>query len=400
MHFIGNTKTLKKHQISKLKAKMAIFEDKNSCILATFFVFLKEKDMDSTEVKKPQYSNIIEHIRRRPAMYLGSINSKGLVNMCTFLVDDALEEWLPSAASFSVKNNGEITGVLEIKETLIEDTWGKLKQNDQGLNLFSLAVANALSSRFSITLSNSSDEIQLEQRFEKGIMLTGKTNKEIFTCAKLKFTFLPDSEIWKEAYYINASYLAREMRELAFLQPDVTFKVQYSVNNELAKNIYSFKKGLVEKVEIEILDGLCTSVFKSSIQFTVASFKIDIAFAIRECQWDAAILKSYANNNRTLDNGSHVNGLINGLSEGFKSYLADKDLQNQYQIPKRKIRSLLIAFVHIESKDAVFHGCTRNKLHNPEIVKPISTSVKNELLIKLYEDEERTTGWLSSFLID
>mgnify|MGYP000232479754 CR=1 FL=1 len=153
-----------------------------------------------------------------------------------------------------------------------------------------------------------------------------------------------------------------------------------------------------DKLRLEQLQGLGKSLFETSINHQSENFKLDIAFAFREYSVDEPILKSYVNNYYTHENGTHVDGLLKGLTYGIMQYF-QKQQVTHYRISEKGIKENLVAFLHIQLNEPTFVGCVRNKLANPEILDPITNLVAATLFQKMELDAKATQQLIRKFEI-
>lgn len=344
---------------------------------------------------------IHEHIRKRPSMYTGSTDMRGFINLQKSLYHLILSELKADTISFEII--GSHTAILRANtvSSPVIDNWSRWNPDTNAANPFILefCVLNALSSHFSITLFNEKTDIVFEQEFEKGVFKQGDTYKKPIVCAELEIKYSLDKDIWQPTFKLIETYISHEIREFAYLHKNAKFKIAYQIDQEDCNITYSFKNGLQDRINIQKLNGYGDSYFDTYISERIEDFYIEIAFAFRSYTVDEPFLKSYVNDYYTHENGSHVDGLLKGLTNGVMKYFQKHHLTNAYKISEKGMKENLIAAVNIRMDAPIFSGCVRNKLANPEIIEPIASYIATILFDKIEKDEESTKKLIWKFEI-
>lgn len=336
-----------------------------------------------------------EHIRKRPAMYIGAVNNKGFTN----LVKGILTDTIPNTESdtfqinLSAKNKGSLR-FKNIKKPIAE-SWAIFIKPP---SFYEVQAMNALCNNFTVSYFNQNRQI-LEQKFNRGESNSDNIGNVEIKCDEVEIQFELDKEIWGNDFTWNENYLLHELKEFSYLHKRTKFEIEYQVDGEPCKVIYHFKNGLKDKIEIEKLNGLGSSYFETYIDEQIEDFRIEIAFAFREYSVDEKFLKSYVNDHYTHENGSHVDGLLKGLTYGVMKHFQKYHLTEKYKISEKGMEENLIAALNIRTENAVFSGCVKNKLANPEIIEPIANYIAELLFKKIEEDKESTERLIRKFEI-
>ena len=339
-----------------------------------------------------------EAIRTRPEMYVGKVNSKGFIEMFKGILSSTLVN--TSSDRVSLDLLGDLTAklsFLNIKKP-IKNNWNQWKPNPINPFVIEFQTLNALSEKFRISFTDSTNEKIEEQYFEKGKLISGKEIQEI-NCSNLFIEFTLDEKIWESDFVWNEMFINHEIREFAYLYKKVKFQIKYEVDDEKCKVLYHFKNGLRDRIDIEILKGLGNSYFETSIDDKIGDLQIEAAFAFREYSVDESYLKSYVNDFYTSENGSHVDGLLKGLTYGVMKYFQKHNLTDKYKISEKGVKENLTASINIKFETAVFSGCVKNKLANSEIIEPIANYISDLLFKKIEEDEDSTKKLIRKFEI-
>jgi len=355
----------------------------------------KKKKYTSDNIQELKWN---EHIRKRPGMYLGQVNMKGFTNMLRELVSSAIRK--TKAESFTIELKGKLAAQFRFNNVKgeIEKNWESFATNPRNPFSLEMYALNSLSKKFRISFLNLNNEKVGEEYFEEGVLINGKAIEKI-NCAFIEVDFLLDESIWGEDFSWNNIYMTHQLREFAYLYKRTKFEIKYKADNEDCRVVYHFKKGLKDRIDIEILNGVGTSYFETEIDEKLGDFRIEAAFAFREYSVDAPYLKSYANDFFTSENGTHVDGLLKGLTYGVMKYFQKNELTEVYKISEKGIKENLVAAINIKMDRPLYSGCVKNKLANPEIIEPIANYVSELLFKKIEEDEEATKRLIRKFEI-
>ncbi len=342
-----------------------------------------------------------EHIRLRPGMYLGRVNIKGFVELLKGLYSNVLNDLKSNSISFEItKPNSGVLSVTNIQSSVV-DNWSKWDPNSHRTNPFILEfqTLNALSEIFKIQLFDKDYNCIYEQEYSKGVFIKGNQGKNEIRCSKMEINFTLDKEIWSNQFDWNENFISHEISEFAYLHKNAKFKFLYRVEDETCNITYNFKNGLSDRLEIEKLRGLGGSYFETTIDEQIEDFRIEIAFAFRDYTVDEPFLKSFVNDYYTQENGSHVDGLLKGLTYGVMKYFQKHNLTEVFKISEKGMKENLLAAINIRMEAPVFSGCVKNKLSNSEIIEPIANYVSDLLFKKIEENEESTKKLIQKFKI-
>lgn len=337
-----------------------------------------------------------EAIRKRPGMYIGSVNERGVMVMLKSLINDILTHTKCDYLQLDFQNGG--VGKLRfdnIRCRIKDDLATRLDMmRNKNAYYLDFLVLNALSSNFKLSLIDSSNATLLLQQFEEGILKEGNIESKEYDCAVIEIDYILDYKVFGESFEWNIDYLVYQIREYSYLYRTTRFDINYLVDKEPCRVFFHYKNGLIDRINTEKLNGLGGSYFDTSFQQSIDDFSIDVAFAFREYDVDTPFLKSYVNDYYTPYNGSHVDGLLKGLSYALIKYLQKHGLTEQYEISEEKIKEHLMAVINLKIDTPIFSGSTRNKLNNPNIIEPIAEYVSNIFFTKIEEESDTTTSKL------
>lgn len=356
----------------------------------------------------------LEPVRKRPGMYIGSTGPKGLHHLVYEVVDNSIDEALAghcthieidlnADGSCTVTDDGRgiptdihpQTGksALETVMTVLH-AGGKFGGGGYkvsgGLHGVGISVVNALSEVVEVTVWR--DKKVHVQRFERGIPVTElqvKPDKEARTGTSV--TFKPDSEIFTttgiEFDYIT---LAGRLRELAYLNAGVkiTFsdrRLEILKSNEPLVETYEYKGGIREYVAYINRDKQPLHEEIVYVQGERNDVQVEVAL-----QWSADAytdnLLGFANNIRTVDGGTHLEGLKAVLTRTLNAIARkrNKIKESEPNLSGEHVREGLTGVISVKVPDPEFEGQTKTKLGNTE-VRGIVDSLVGETLTEYLE---------------
>ena len=356
----------------------------------------------------------LEAVRKRPGMYIGSTDKKGLHHLVWEIVDNAIDEaingfgdlikvTMHKDGSISVEDHGRgvPVGLHESGRTTPEVIYtilhagGKFEEAGYkvsgGLHGVGASVVNALSKWMEVIIKKDKKEYYI--KFENG----GKVSvplKEIGTTNKTGtiVRFLPDSEIFPIVTF-SFTTICERMQESAFLLKGLTIEVYDESTGR--SNKYHYEDGLKEFVEY-LNDDKNTLHKVISFEGSKDGIEVDIAMQYTDTYQENII--SFVNNVKTPDGGSHEVGFKTALTRIFNDYAKN----NGYIKPKDKplegsdVREGLTAIISLKIPEALlqFEGQTKGKLGTPIARTIVETIVSEKLQFFIEENKKVATDIL------
>lgn len=333
-----------------------------------------------------------EHIRKRPGMYVGIMNVRGFMDLLKGAISETTVVTNTDLLSLELNSDLQVKIGFNNHNGTIQNIWSHWEESSLNTSLVEILTLNALSQEFEIRFYDNASGSIAVQRFEAAELIEGK-KAPVIDFSRCEIDFVLDKNIWGEGFAWNTAYISHELREYAYLFKDVRFDLSCVVKQEKYKFDYWFQEGLKDRINVETLNGLGGSYFETQVEEKIGDFTLEAAFAFREYSVDSPFLKSYVNNYLTTENGSHVDGLLKGLTYGVMKYFQKHNLVNDYKISEKGMKESLIAILNIKLDSPVFSGCVKNKLANSEIIEPIANHV-SEVLFKTLEADEKNRNRL------
>lgn len=374
------------------------------------------KQNDRYDASKIQKLEGLEGVRKRPDMYIGDTNERGLHHCVFEIVDNSIDEALAgyctqikvavhSDGSCSIEDNGRGIPVdihpkykipaLELVMTNLHagGKFGKgAYQVSGGLHGVGAKCVNAVSEHFEVEVRKDGKIYKME--FSRGKTITPMTVIGNTKSTGTKITFLPDPEIFTLTREFKYEILSKRLRELAFLNPGITISLSDERTNH--SDEFKFSNGIAEYVEF--LNRNKTTVHPKVIAFggsapaaegSDSNIVVDIALQYNDSYTEQVY--AYANSIFNVEGGTHLSGFRTALTRVVNNYakannlLKDKDPS----ISGDDCREGLTAVISVKVPEPRFEGQTKTKLSNGE-VDGIVQKIVGEKLKYAFETDPST----------
>lgn len=353
----------------------------------------------------------LEAVRRRPGMYIGSTDYKGLHHLVWEVVDNSIDEHMAGFCthiettvhkdnSVTVTDNGRgiPTGMHEkLKKSALEvvmtvlHAGGKFDKNTYkvsgGLHGVGVSCVNALSQRLRA-------EVHREGQVFVQEYSRGKPTTQVETIGKSDktgtyVTFWPDPDIFEELEFRH-EILANRMRELSFLNTGLTLilideRKTDDSGNPVKLEFYS-EGGLREFVKY--LDENRTPIIDPPIYSKGEEENVEVEVALQYNTGYQEHVFSFVNNIHTRDGGTHVAGFKRAVTRVFTKYGEDNNLFSKlkFKISGEDFREGLTAIVSVKVPEPQFKGQTKGELGNSEVTGIVSRVLGEQLAYYLEEN--------------
>ena len=370
----------------------------------------------------------LEAVRKRPAMYIGDISTKGLHHLVYEVVDNSIDEALAGYCknivvtihednSVSVEDDGrgiptgmhtkEKRSALEVVMTVLH-AGGKFDKNTYkvsgGLHGVGVSCVNALSSVMHVTVCREGKIF--EQEYHTGI--PQYPVREIGTTDKTGtlVRFWPDHSIFIVSVY-NKDILEGRLRELAFLNKSLSITLNDLREKDDSGNTYSKKfyseGGIAEFVEMLDKNGnrqpLLPNVIYGEALEPVSNVSVEVAMVYNTGFHEHIF--SYVNNINTIEGGTHVAGFRRSITRVFKAYGEKQGLfeKAKVEIEGDDFREGLSAVISVKVPEPQFEGQTKTKLGNNEVMGVVDTTLSRVLESYLEENPKDAKTIISKVIL-
>ena len=370
----------------------------------------------------------LEAVRKRPAMYIGDVGSKGLHHLVYEVVDNSIDEALAGYCShievfihqdnsICVQDNGrgiptamhtkEKRSALEVVMTVLH-AGGKFDKNTYkvsgGLHGVGVSCVNALSKKLLVTVEREGKIFEQEY----AIGAPQYAVREIGTSEKTgtRVHFWPDLTIFQESVY-KREILEGRLRELSYLNKRISITLTDlreldETGTAYTKNFYS-EGGIVEFVQMLDKNGNRNPIIAQPLYVEgldeASNVMVEVALTYND-DFKENIF-SYVNNINTIEGGTHVTGFRTALTRVFKSYGDKEGLFERAKVTVEgdDFREGLSAIISVKVPEPQFEGQTKTKLGNSEVSGVVQTTVSRVLEAYLEENPKEAKYVISNIIL-
>ncbi len=353
---------------------------------------MESEELDLSKSEKYDQSDIqvlegLEPVRKRPGMYIGSTDERGLHHLVTEVVDNSIDEALAgyctqidvtlnNDGSCTVADNGRgiPTGIIEKEgRSAVEVVLTKLHAGGKfggsgykisgGLHGVGVSCVNALSIWLKVDVYQNGYHYYVQ--FTRGRADAPLKKLEKSDRRGTVVTFKPDSEIF-ETIEFNYETIKNRFREIAFLNKGIVITLEDKREGKEHKDRFEFKGGIIEFVEY--LNENKNPIFPHPIYFNKISDKSEVEVAFQYNDGYQEIVHAYANNINTTEGGTHLVGFKNALTKVINDYgVRNKIIKDSEKLSGEDCREGLTAVISVKLMNPQFEGQTKTKLGNSEM---------------------------------
>ncbi len=369
-----------------------------------------------------QHLSDLEHVRERPAMYIGDTTARGLHHLVYEVVDNSIDEAMAGFATtiqVTINNDGSVTvqddgrGIPVDRHDQLSQEMGRevstlegvmtvlkfggkfekgVYQTSGGLHGVGVTVVNFLSEWCEVEVCR--DGIVYQQEYERGVPLgdaakVGKTDR-----VGTKTTFKPDPQIFQTTKF-EYGVLHKRMQELAFLNSGVRIEFKDTRNDE--GDEFYYERGIIEFVEYlnRSSDPLHEDVIflkdeqelgdSEQGESNVVGYEIALQYTTDLTE----NVHSYVNNIHTHEGGTHVSGFRTALTRSLNNYGKKNNMFKDMTVTGEDFREGLSAIISMRVSEPQFEGQTKTKLGNNE-VEGVVNSAFGDFLNKYLEENPKS----------
>ena len=352
----------------------------------------------------------LEAVRKRPAMYIGDISTKGLHHLVYEVVDNSIDEALAGYCdhievtinpdnSITVQDNGrgipvdmhekEHKSALEVVMTVLH-AGGKFDKGSYkvsgGLHGVGVSCVNALSTHMTTQVFRDGKIYQQEYACGKPLYDVKVVGQSDLTGTRQQFW--PDDSIFTETVF-SYDILAARLRELAFLNAGIRISLtdlrDQQEDGTYRQEFFHSEEGLKEFVRY--VDSLRDHLIPDVIYINTEKQGTPVEVAIMYNTSYGENIHSYVNNINTIEGGTHLAGFRRALTRTLKKYAEDNKMleKAKVEIAGDDFREGLTAVISIKVAEPQFEGQTKTKLGNNEVMGAVDSAVGEALSVYLEE---------------
>lgn len=346
--------------------------------------FTKSKKYDETDI---QVLEGLEPVRKRPGMYIGSTDERGLMHCVIEVVDNSIDEALAgyctqiditlnADGSCTVADNGRgiPTGVIASEgKSAVEVVLTKLHAGGKfggegykisgGLHGVGVSCVNALSKWLKVDVYQNDYHHFIE--FRRGNAVEPLKRLEKVDRRGTTVTFLPDDEIF-ETVEFDYDLMRNRFREIAFLNKGLVITLEDRRTEPVKSEKFEFKGGIIEFVDY--LNKNRDTLFPNPIYFNKFNDTNEVEVAFQYNDGYTEVIHSYANNINTEEGGTHLVGFKNALTKAINDYAQkNKIIKENEKLSGDDCREGITAIISVKLMNPQFEGQTKTKLGNSEM---------------------------------
>lgn len=386
---------------------------------------MSEKKSTEYKASNIQVLEGLEAVRKRPAMYIGDTASRGLHHLINEVVDNSIDEALMgycSTIKVEILENGGLRvtddgrgipvdihpkiGLPAVEVVLTKlHAGGKFDKDSYkvsgGLHGVGVSCVNALSKYFRAEIHRDSKIYAMEFAF-------GKTTNPLSTYGKSDktgtiITFIPDETIFTQTVEFKFDIIKERMRELAFLNPEVTIEVidfrdLDDETGEPRQEFFHYDGGV--KDFVSFLDENREPLMSEPVFISGESDNVPVELALQYNRSYSENVHSYVNNINTHEGGTHVSGFRRALTRSLKSYSEkNKLIKGKVVLSGEDFREGLTAVLSVKVQEPQFEGQTKTKLGNSEVQSIVEILVYEKLNEFLEENPKMAKSVLEKVIL-
>ena len=343
-----------------------------------------DNNYDSSEI---QVLEGLEPVRKRPGMYIGSTDERGLHHLIVEIVDNSVDESLAGycdtitveitrEGAVAVTDNGRgipidihpKEGVSAVQVVLTKlHAGGKFGGGGYkvsgGLHGVGLSVVNALSEWLEVEVRKNGKIWR--QRYMRGIPMRELAPVGETAETGTKVTFYPDAEIF-ETIEFNYDTVRTRLREVAYLNKGLKINLIDNRPGQEKNETFHYEGGILDFVDY--LNRAKETLFPRSLYIEKEYKTSSVEIAMQYNDSYNEVMYSYANNINTEEGGTHLVGFKNALTRVLNDYAhAEKLVKDDFKLTGEDVREGLTAIVSVKLEEPQFEGQTKTKLGNSEM---------------------------------
>ena len=342
----------------------------------------------------------LEHVRKRPSMYIGSTSESGLHHLVFEVVDNSIDEAMAGFCteievrmnkdgSVTVTDNGRGIPVDEHPELHISGVEvaltklnaggkfeGKVYHVSGGLHGVGVSVVNALSKYLKVRVYRNGHIYEQEYTRGKPQYPLREVGDAPIEKTGTEIIFYPDPEIFETTEF-KEDVIKEKLKELAYLNKGL--KITFINEETGTKEVYQSKDGIVELVKELNKDE--QTIPEEPVYFDASEDHFDVEVAFQYNSGFSSEILSFVNNIRTTEGGTHETGFRQAMLKILNDEGTTLKLIKDESLSFDDIKEGLIAVINVRLLDPQFEGQTKTKLGNAEVKTKVYNIVKTQLTL-------------------
>ncbi|MEK6260182.1 MAG: DNA topoisomerase IV subunit B [Planctomycetota bacterium] len=342
----------------------------------------------------------LDAVRRRPSMYIGGVDGRGLHHLLWEIVDNSVDEHLAGhcseiivtlhkdGCSCSVEDNGRGIPVDTHKkskksalETILTTLHSGGKFSSQayarsgGLHGVGASVVNALSVEMEATVHR--DGYEWSQRYKRGKPTTPVKQVRPFRGRGTTIFFRPDEEIFSKTAY-HPDTIKQHLEDISYIHAGL--KIVFNDEARKEKTEFFHPDGIVAYLDKVLAEGQKKASHDQAFSISKDDEKVKIELVLRWTEATDEQIRSYVNGIRTHAGGTHESGLRSAIGKAVRNHLDVHNIKVKgVVIENSDIREGVLGILSVFLSDPMFQGQTKEKLNNPEMTATVESLIRPAL---------------------
>ncbi len=342
----------------------------------------------------------LDAVRRRPSMYIGGVDARGLHHLLWEIVDNSVDEHLAGhcseiivtlhkdGSSCSVQDNGRGIPVDTHKkskksalETILTTLHSGGKFSSQayarsgGLHGVGSSVVNALSIEMEATVHR--DGYEWSQRYKRGKPTTPVKQVRPFRGRGTTIFFRPDEEIFSKTAF-HPDTIKQHLEDISYIHAGL--KIVFHDEARKEKSEFFHPAGIVAYLDKVLAEGQKKASHDQAFSISKDDAKVKIEVVLRWTEATDEQIRSYVNGIRTHAGGTHESGLRSAIGKAVRNHLDVHNIKVKgVVIENSDIREGVLGILSVFLADPMFQGQTKEKLNNPEMTAIVESLIRPAL---------------------
>jgi len=342
----------------------------------------------------------LEAVRRRPSMYIGGVDVRGLHHLLWEIVDNAVDEFLAGAAteirvtlhkdgcSATVHDNGRGIPVgmhAKTKKSALETILTTLHSGGKfsnkayarsgGLHGVGSSVVNALSVEMEATIHR--DGHEWSQRYKRGKPTTPVRQVKPFRGHGTAIYFRPDEAIFSKTNF-HPDTIRQHLEDISYIHGGL--KITFVDEARKETHEYHHPEGIAAFLEKLVGETQKKATHEQSFSVSRDDGQVKIEAVLKWTESTDEQIRSYVNGIRTHAGGTHESGFRTAIGKAVRNYIDVHDIKLKgVTIENNDIREGVVGILSVFLADPMFQGQTKEKLNNPEMAAAVESLVRPAL---------------------
>lgn len=342
----------------------------------------------------------LEHVRKRPSMYIGGVDARGLHHLIWEIVDNSVDEYLAGHcdvievilhkdnASITVIDNGRGIPVDKHKKTgksalevILTTLYAGGKFSDKnyvrsgGLHGIGSSAVNALSEQLIATVHRDGHEWQ--QKYKRGRPTTKVEKIRPFRGHGTSIFFRPDDQIFSRIHY-SSDTIRQHLEDISYVHGGLKITFQDEAKHE--KTEFHHPAGIAAYLDKIIADDNRKPVHEGQFASDKEEGSIGVRMVLRWTESTDEHIRSYVNGIRTRGGGTHESGFRSGIAKAIKNFMDVHDIKTKgLTITPDDVREGVVGILSVFHNDPMFQGQTKDRLNNPEMAAIVEGQTRTGL---------------------